>query len=57
MSVKNRGFASMNLQKRKEIASLGGLASHKKGVAYRFTHEKAVEAGKKGRRKSVNISI
>lgn len=51
-NVKNRGFASLSEEKRKEIASFGGKASHAQGTAYKFTHEKAVEAGKKGRKKS-----
>lgn len=56
MSIKKRGFASMPSEKRKQIASLGGFASHKKGTAYKFTHEKAVEAGKKGKKKPAMIT-
>lgn len=55
MSIKHRGFASMTSEKRKEIASLGGLASQKSGKAYKFTHEKAVEAGRKGKKKPAII--
>lgn len=46
---KRGGFASMDPERRREIASLGGRAAHKKGVAYTFTSEAAREAGKKGK--------
>jgi uncharacterized protein len=42
------GFAAMSLEDRKRIASQGGKAAHIKGNAYRFTSEKAKEAGRKG---------
>src|SRR5438045_2513720 len=44
----NRGFASMNPQKQKEIASLGGRAAHKMGVAHEWSSEEARAAGRKG---------
>lgn len=44
----NRGFASMDKEKRREIASQGGKAAHEKGTAHEFTHEEAVDAGRKG---------
>lgn len=44
----NRGFASMDEEKQREIASKGGKAAHEKGTAHEFTHEEAVEAGRKG---------
>lgn len=51
-----RGFASMEPSKQKEIASQGGRAAHQKGTAHEFTSEEARVAGKKGgeisRRKS-----
>lgn len=46
-----RGFASMDVQKQKEIASKGGKAAHAKGKAHRFTPEEARIAGKKGGQK------
>ena len=44
----NRGFASMDKEKQREIASKGGKAAHEKGTAHEFTYEEAREAGKKG---------
>ena len=44
----NRGFASMDPQKQKEIASAGGRAAHLQGVAHEFTSEEARAAGRKG---------
>jgi len=43
-----RGFASMDLEKRRIIASRGGKAAHEKGRAHVFTSEEAREAGRKG---------
>lgn len=45
-----RGFASMDPQKQREIASKGGKAAHDKGTAHEFTPEEAREAGRKGGR-------
>ena len=42
-----RGFASLNAEERKRIASLGGKAAHAKGTAHQFTSEEAVAAGRK----------
>jgi len=44
----NRGFASMNREKQREIASKGGRAAHQKGTAHEFSSEEAREAGRKG---------
>lgn len=44
----SRGFASMDPQKQKEIASAGGKAAHQQGVAHEFTSEEARAAGRKG---------
>ena len=44
----NRGFASMDEDKQREIASEGGKAAHEKGTDHEFTSEEAREAGKKG---------
>lgn len=43
-----RGFASMDPEKQREIASEGGKAAHEKGTAHEFTSEEAREAGHKG---------
>lgn len=42
-----RGFASMTPEKQRQIASLGGKASHASGNAHEFTSEEARAAGKK----------
>lgn len=44
----NRGFASMDEERQREIASMGGRAAHAKGTAHEFTPEEAREAGRKG---------
>jgi len=44
----NRGFASMDRDKQKEIASKGGRAAHAKGTAHEFDSGEAREAGRKG---------
>lgn len=44
----NRGFASMDPQRQREIASAGGRAAHQMGVAHEFTSEEARAAGRKG---------
>jgi general stress protein YciG len=43
-----RGFASMDLQKQREIASKGGKAAHERGTAHEFDSSEAREAGRKG---------
>lgn len=43
-----RGFAAMDEEKQREIASKGGKAAHEKGTAHEFTSEEAREAGRKG---------
>ncbi|MBD1940468.1 KGG domain-containing protein [Microcoleus sp. FACHB-68] len=43
-----RGFASMDEDKQREIASKGGHAAHEKGTAHEFSSEEAREAGRKG---------
>jgi general stress protein YciG len=43
-----RGFAIMDLEKRRSIASKGGKAAHERGSAHQFTAEEAREAGRKG---------
>jgi general stress protein YciG len=44
----NRGFASMDDDKQREIAAEGGRAAHEKGTAHEFDTREAREAGKKG---------
>lgn len=44
----NRGFASMDPQRQREIASQGGRAAHEKGTAHEFSSEEARAAGRKG---------
>jgi uncharacterized protein len=44
----NRGFASMDPEQQKEIASKGGRAAHESGNANEFDSEQAREAGRKG---------
>ena len=41
----SRGFASMDPQRQREIASEGGRAAHEKGTAHEFTSEEARRAG------------
>ena len=48
MSEKDRGFASMDRTKQREIASKGGKAAHLKGTAHEWTPEEAAIAGRKG---------
>ncbi len=42
----------MDHAKQREIASKGGKAAHRKGVAHEWTREEAREAGRKGGRAS-----
>ena len=48
MSTEDRGFASMDRNKQREIASKGGKAAHQKGTAHEWTSAEAREAGRKG---------
>ena len=43
-----RGFASMDDDKQREIASKGGQAAHEQGSAHEFDSDEAREAGRKG---------
>jgi len=45
--TRNRGFASMNREKQREIARKGGRAAHEKGTAHEFTSDEARAAGRK----------
>ena len=48
MATHDRGFASMNREKQREIASKGGKAAHAKGTAHEWSPLEAREAGRKG---------
>jgi uncharacterized protein len=48
VAKEDRGFASMDRTKQREIASKGGKAAHQKGTAHEWTSEEAREAGRKG---------
>jgi general stress protein YciG len=43
-----RGFATMDENRRREIASKGGKAAHAKGTAHEWSSEQARRAGRKG---------
>jgi len=43
-----RGFASMDEDEQRKIASEGGKAAHERGTAHEFDSEEARRAGKKG---------
>ena len=44
----HRGFAAMDAEKQRQIASKGGKAAHQKGTAHEFSSEEARAAGRKG---------
>ena len=48
MSTRQRGFASMDREKQRQIARKGGMAAHEKGTAHEWTSEEARMAGRKG---------
>jgi general stress protein YciG len=48
MSKEVRGFASMDREKQRWIASKGGKAAHEKGTAHEWNTEEARAAGRKG---------
>ncbi|MDE3156572.1 MAG: hypothetical protein KGN76_15840 [Acidobacteriota bacterium] len=48
VAKEDRGFASMDRAKQREIASKGGRAAHQKGAAHEWTSEEARLAGRKG---------
>lgn len=47
-----RGFATMDPQKQREIASQGGRAAHRSGNAHQFTSDEARAAGRKRHEKA-----
>ncbi len=46
-----RGFASMDPERQRQIASKGGRAAHEQGKAHEWTSEEARAAGRKGGQK------
>lgn len=49
MGIDKRGFASMDREKQRAIASMGGKAAHAKGTAHEWkAGEEAREAGRRG---------
>lgn len=48
MGIENRGFASLDQSKRREVSSKGGRAAHAKGTAHMWSREEASAAGRKG---------
>ena len=48
VAKEDRGFASMDKGKQRNIASKGGKAAHQKGTAHEWTSEEARDAGRKG---------
>jgi uncharacterized protein len=47
-NTSNRGFASMDPEQQREIASKGGQVAHESGNAHEFDSNEAREAGRKG---------
>ena len=45
-----KGFAGMDPERQREIASMGGKAAHRSGNAHEWNSEMAREAGRKGGR-------
>jgi len=50
----NRGFASMDSDKQRDIASEGGKAAHEQGTAHEFDSQEAREAGKQSHKNDNN---
>ena len=51
-----RGFAGMDPERQREIASEGGKAAHQKGTAHEFDSAEAQEAGRRGGKASHSSS-
>lgn len=45
-----QGFAGMDRDRQREIASKGGKAAHRKGTAHEWDSQEAAQAGAKGGR-------
>jgi general stress protein YciG len=52
-----RGFAAMDPQRQREIASLGGRAAHQSGHAHEFNSDEARAAGRKRHAKASGTSV
>ena len=52
LADKMRGFLAISPERRREIARMGGLAAHKKGVGHKFTQEESAKGGKIGGEKA-----
>jgi general stress protein YciG len=52
--ISRRGFASMDPNLQRAIASEGGRAAHRSGNAHEFTTEEARRAGRMSRKNSAN---
>ena len=48
MAKSKRGFASMDKERQRIIASKGGQVAHQRGTAHEWTSAEARAAGKKG---------
>lgn len=48
MGKEDRGFASMDRERQRQIASKGGKAAHVKGTAHEWNTDEARAAGRKG---------
>jgi hypothetical protein len=44
----HQGFANMDEERQREVASTGGHASHEKGAAHEFGNEETADAGRRG---------
>jgi general stress protein YciG len=47
-NTSSRGFASMNPEQQREIARMGGRASHEQGTGHEWNSREARESGRKG---------
>ncbi|GAB3836536.1 KGG domain-containing protein [Hymenobacter jeollabukensis] len=55
-NTSRRGFASMDPEQQRRIASEGGKASHASGRGHEWTSQEAREAGRKGGQSSTRRS-
>lgn len=55
MGIENRGFASMDKARVREIASAGGRAVQARGTGHRWTAVEARAVGKTGGRKTAML--
>lgn len=57
MEKKLKGLAALPPERRKEIARLGALAIHKKGLAHVWTQSEAARASLKGWGKEMKVVV